>query len=44
MGIGSIYAKWAPPADSGFDWVWAATVSAAQTVVASFQLAASFLR
>jgi hypothetical protein len=44
LGIGSIYAKWAPPADSGFDGVWAATVSAAEPVVAAFQPAASFLR
>jgi hypothetical protein len=44
MGIGSIYAKWAPPADSGFYGVLAATVSAGEPVVAAFQQAASFLR
>jgi hypothetical protein len=44
LAIGSIYAKWAPPADSGFNGVWAATVSADEPVVAAFQPATSFLR
>jgi hypothetical protein len=44
IAIGSISAKWAPPADSGLDGVWAATVSAGKPVVAAFQPAASFLR
>jgi hypothetical protein len=39
-----LFAKWAPPADSGFDGVWAAIVSADEPVVAAFQPAASFLR
>jgi hypothetical protein len=44
MGLGSIYAKWALPADSGFDRIWAATISAGEPVIAAFQQAASFLR
>jgi hypothetical protein len=44
LAIGSISAKWAPLADSGFDGVWAATVSPAEPIVAAFQPAASFLR
>jgi hypothetical protein len=42
--IGSIYAGLAPPADSGFDGVWAATVSTVEPIVAALQPAASFLR
>jgi hypothetical protein len=44
LAIGSIYAKWAPPADSGFDGVWAAIVSAAEPEFAAFPPAASILR
>jgi hypothetical protein len=44
LGIDSIYAKWMPPADSGFHRVWAATFSTDEPVVAAFQPAASFSR
>jgi hypothetical protein len=44
LAIGSIYAKWALPADSGFDRVWAANISADEPVIAAFQLTTSFLR
>jgi hypothetical protein len=42
LAIGSIYAKWAPPADSGFDGVWAVTVSADEPVVAIFRRPPAF--